>query len=140
MRLSIRGHAQSQAPPAFLDLVRPQGASTFPRDCPGNGRPGSRTARRKLGLSFRIVSRELNELEDEDPCWWALGKLHAYRYLAGIACSINVFSGIRSKSREVQIRLRSLPTRLVGPNRWSGRLAPFGMEMVHPTSRQRRCC
>jgi hypothetical protein len=33
----------------------------------------------KLGLRFRIVSRALNELEDEDPCWWVLGKLHAYR-------------------------------------------------------------
>jgi hypothetical protein len=33
----------------------------------------------RLGLRFCAVSCELNELQDEDPCWWALGKLYAYR-------------------------------------------------------------
>ncbi|MEA3278427.1 MAG: DUF6734 family protein [Pseudomonadota bacterium] len=32
-----------------------------------------------LGLRFAHVSTELNALADNDPGWWALGKLHAYR-------------------------------------------------------------
>lgn len=33
----------------------------------------------KLKLRFGHVSRDLNQLADTDPCWWALGKLYAYR-------------------------------------------------------------
>jgi hypothetical protein len=32
-----------------------------------------------LGLHFETVSLELNELHPEDPHWWVLGKLYAYR-------------------------------------------------------------
>jgi hypothetical protein len=32
-----------------------------------------------IGLAFDHVSTELNALDDEDPVWWTLGKLHAYR-------------------------------------------------------------
>jgi uncharacterized protein DUF6734 len=34
---------------------------------------------KQLGLQFQNVSLELNELRREDPHWWTLGKLHAYR-------------------------------------------------------------
>src|SRR5436190_8301115 len=33
----------------------------------------------QLELPFRTVSVELNELDRDDPHWWTLGKLHAYR-------------------------------------------------------------
>lgn len=33
----------------------------------------------RLKLPFRSISLELNTLDDRDPGWWALGKLHAYR-------------------------------------------------------------
>ena len=32
----------------------------------------------KLGLEFGAVTTELDALRDEDPAWWALGKLYAY--------------------------------------------------------------
>jgi len=34
---------------------------------------------KELGLNFRNISLALNELYSEDPNWWTLGKLHAYR-------------------------------------------------------------
>ncbi|MBT8341823.1 MAG: hypothetical protein HKP58_10090 [Desulfatitalea sp.] len=33
----------------------------------------------RLGIQFSEVSLDLEALSDEDPCWWALGKLYAYR-------------------------------------------------------------
>jgi hypothetical protein len=69
----------------------------------------------KLGLRFRIVSRELNELEDEDPCWWALGKLHAYRYQTEPFVHIDndVFLW-----RALPARLTSLPVFAQNPERF----------------------
>ena len=32
-----------------------------------------------LGIPFDYVSTALNELDDQDPDWWMLGKLHTYR-------------------------------------------------------------
>lgn len=32
-----------------------------------------------IGLEFKHVSTELNDLRDHDPGWWAIGKLYAYR-------------------------------------------------------------
>jgi len=36
-----------------------------------------------IGLQFSSVSQDLQILEDENPCWWALGKLHAYHAQQG---------------------------------------------------------
>jgi len=41
--------------------------------------PGAELLVTELGLNFRNVSLELNELNNEDPHWWTLGKLYAYR-------------------------------------------------------------
>lgn len=40
--------------------------------------PGQALLIDRLGLSFTHVSTELDRLRDEDPGWWALGKLVAY--------------------------------------------------------------
>lgn len=40
---------------------------------------GARILVDELQLPFRRVSTELNGMRDEDPQWWALGKLEAYR-------------------------------------------------------------
>jgi len=32
-----------------------------------------------LGIPFRHVTKQLNEISDYDPAWWALGKIKAYR-------------------------------------------------------------
>jgi hypothetical protein len=40
--------------------------------------PGKALLVNQLGLNFTHVSTELDRLRDEDPAWWALGKLVAY--------------------------------------------------------------
>jgi hypothetical protein len=40
---------------------------------------GARLLVDELGLGFTQVSTELNELDGQDPDWWALGKLYAYQ-------------------------------------------------------------
>ena len=40
---------------------------------------GARMLVDQLGLPFDEVSTALNVLDDEDPLWWCLGKLYAYR-------------------------------------------------------------
>ena len=40
---------------------------------------GAELLARKLALPFERVSTSLNVLKRDDPAWWVLGKLHAYR-------------------------------------------------------------
>src|SRR5438105_88271 len=40
---------------------------------------GARILIEELNLPFTHVSTVLNKIEDEDPEWWALGKIEAYR-------------------------------------------------------------
>jgi len=40
--------------------------------------PGRQLLAERLGLPFTAVSTELDQLRDEDPAWWMLGKLVAY--------------------------------------------------------------
>jgi hypothetical protein len=44
---------------------------------------GARILIDRLKMPFANVSTELNALEDQDPGWWALGKLEAYRIQEG---------------------------------------------------------
>lgn len=69
----------------------------------------------KLGLQFWSVSRELNQLRDEDPCWWTLGKLHAYK------CQSEPFVHIDNDVflwQELPARLTSFPVFAQNPERF----------------------
>jgi hypothetical protein len=50
----------------------------YPNTCLITDSDGAKILVDQLGLQFASVSTVLDDLANEDPAWWSLGKLYAY--------------------------------------------------------------